>query len=77
MCPYSLQTIRSSEVIENAYIVDFWDVDKMVEIILDLISNPSKLKELQEKVRVEVKKFTWLEPAQKIKKIYAELLRNP
>lgn len=67
----------ASEIIENAYIVDFWDVDKMVEIILDLISNPTKLKELQEKVRVEVKKFTWLEPAQKIKKLYAELLRNP
>jgi glycosyltransferase involved in cell wall biosynthesis len=66
----------ASEVIENAFKVDFWDVDKMVEIILELLSNPAELKVLQEKVKEEVKRFTWLEPARKLKKIYEELLRN-
>lgn len=66
----------ASEVIENAYKVDFWDVEKMVSHILELISNPEKLRELQEKSREEVKKFNWKIPAQEVKKVYQELLHS-
>lgn len=66
----------ASEVIENAYKVDFWDVEKMVSHILELISNPEKLRGLQEKAREEVKKFNWKIPAQEVKKVYQELLHS-
>ena len=66
----------ASEVIENAYIVDFWDVDKMVDIIVDLINNPAKLKELQKKAKAEAEKFTWDEPARKVKTLYEKVLKE-
>jgi len=64
----------ASEVIESAFKVDFWDVDKMGEIILDLLNHPEKLRELQERGKREVEKFTWDEPARKVKALYEELL---
>lgn len=64
----------ASEVIENAFKVDFWDVDKMVEIILDLLNHPEKLREIQERGKKEVEKFSWDEPARKVKALYEELL---
>lgn len=65
-----------SEVIENAYKVDFWDVDKMVQIIVDLINHPKKLKDLQKKAKAEVEKFTWDEPAKKVKALYEKILKD-
>ncbi|MCS7150367.1 MAG: glycosyltransferase family 4 protein [Caldimicrobium sp.] len=64
----------ASEVIENAYKVDFWDVDKMVASIIELATNQDRLRELQGKVREEVKNFTWRKPAEEIIKIYREIL---
>lgn len=63
-----------SEVIESAYKVDFWDVDKMVEIIIDLLQNPDKIEKLQLESKKEVKKFSWKERAEKVLQIYQELL---
>lgn len=63
-----------SEVIENAYKVDFWDIDKMVEIIIDLLQNPDKIQKLQENSKDEVKKFSWKERAQRVLHIYERLL---
>lgn len=64
----------ASEVIENAYKVDFWDVEKMVELIIELVTNSERLRFIQERVREEVKKFTWRKPAEEVLKIYQELL---
>ena len=64
----------ASEIIENAFKVDFWDIDKMVHLILDLLSHPDKLKEIQLRSKEEAKGFTWMVPAQKVKKIYENLL---
>lgn len=66
----------AAEVIENAYKVDFWDIDKMVEIIVDLIHHPEKLRELQKKAKAEVEKFTWDEPARKVKDLYEKVLKE-
>ncbi|MGC8872399.1 MAG: glycosyltransferase family 4 protein [Caldimicrobium sp.] len=66
----------ASEIIENAYKVDFWDVDKMVEIILDLIHHPEKMKSLQKKAKAEVQKFTWDGPAKKVLSLYQRLLKE-
>ncbi|MCS7279387.1 MAG: glycosyltransferase family 4 protein [Thermodesulfobacteriaceae bacterium] len=63
-----------SEVIESAYKVDFWDVDKMVEIIIDLLQNPDKIEKLQAESKEEVKKFSWKERAERVLQIYQEFL---
>lgn len=63
-----------SEVIENAFKVDFWDVDKMVSHIIELVEKPELLKTMQERAKEEVQKFTWRKPAEEVKKIYQELL---
>ncbi len=65
-----------AEVIENAYKVDFWDVDKMVEIIIELLQNPDKIEKLKLRAREEVKKFSWRDRAEKVLQIYRELLIN-
>ncbi len=59
-----------AEIIESAYKVDFWDIDKIVSIILDLVKNPKRLKEMSEKSIEEVAKIRWKEAAQKILDIY-------
>lgn len=66
----------ASEILENAYKVDFWDVDKIVNIIVDLLKHPEKLKNLQQKVKEEVKKISWDIRAEELIKIYNELLIN-
>lgn len=65
----------ASEVIQNAFKVDFWDVEKMVNIIIDLLSHPEKLKEMQLNGKREAKKFTWSVPAKKVLNVYQSLLK--
>ncbi|MFN4196471.1 MAG: glycosyltransferase family 4 protein [Caldimicrobium sp.] len=65
----------ASEVIQNAFKVDFWDIDKMVNIIIDLLTHPEKLKEIQLYAKNEAKKFSWSVPAKKILNIYQSLLK--
>ncbi len=64
-----------SEVVKSAYVVDFWDVDKMVDIVVDLINNPELLKAKQKEAMEEVKSITWEERAKQVLSIYQELLR--
>ncbi len=64
------------EIITNAYKVDFWDTDRVVEIILDLVRNPEKLAGLSEKCLEEVENMQWDEAAGKIAGIYGQLLRK-
>jgi glycosyltransferase involved in cell wall biosynthesis len=65
-----------AEVIKNAYKVDFWDIDRIVSIILDLIKNPDKIKEISRKSMEEVAKLQWEEAALKIKDVYKEVYKN-
>lgn len=62
-----------AELVHNSYKVDFWDVDKMVEIIIDLLNNPDKMKEIGLKGAKEVTKINWLRVAKEINKVYEEL----
>ncbi|MCX8058257.1 MAG: glycosyltransferase family 4 protein [Spirochaetes bacterium] len=63
-----------SEIVNNAFKVDFWDVNKMSEIIIDLIKNPDKMKEIAEKGAKEVNKINWLRVAREINKVYMEII---
>src|SRR3989344_9600358 len=48
-----------SEVLDNAFKVDFWDIDKMAHAILDILHDPQQYQELKSKGQEEVKKFDW------------------
>jgi len=63
-----------SEVIKSAYKVDFWDIDKIINIVIDLLNNPQKLKDFQEKAKVEVQKFKWSQKTEEIINVYNELI---
>jgi glycogen(starch) synthase len=65
-----------AEVIKNAYKVDFWDIDRIAAIILDLIKNPDKIKEISRKSMEEVAKLQWEEAAGKIKDVYKEVYKK-
>ena len=74
---YGVTTIISkqsgvSEVVQNAYKVDFWDISKMVEIVNYLIENPEDCKAMGERGRLEVQNICWTEASEKILKTYQE-----
>lgn len=64
----------ASEIVKSAYVVDYWDVDKMVDIVLELINNPELLKAKQEEARREVQTFRWEDRAREVLEVYRELL---
>lgn len=61
-----------SEVIENVYKVDFWDIDKTAGIITELLSDPKKLEDIAERGRSEVIAIGWHKAAEELKLIYGE-----
>lgn len=65
-----------SEVVENAYKIDFWNVDEMVETLIYLIENPEECRAMGEKGAEEVKLIEWDDAAKKTKLIYQELLET-
>lgn len=65
-----------SEVLENAVKVDFWDVEKMAEVVCDLLDNPDKRRALAQAGRREVRDILWIEAADKIRTTYYGLIHN-
>lgn len=65
-----------SEVVENAYKVDFWDINKMSDIIIELIKNPDKRKDLGNKGMFEVKQIQWDTVASKLIDTYQDAINN-
>ena len=63
-----------AEVVKNAYKIDFWEVEQMVDVISDLITNPEKCKQIGELGRIEVQSIGWDEASQKILAVYQELI---
>jgi glycosyltransferase involved in cell wall biosynthesis len=62
-----------SEVVKNAFKVDFWDIDKMVEVIVDLLKNPEKMRQVGEAGAREVEKIGWDKAADSLRDVYGEL----
>jgi len=63
-----------SEVVRNAYKIDFWDINQMTETICKLINDEELLKSKSRKSADEVRKINWLRVAREINKIYEDLL---
>ena len=65
-----------AEVIKNAYKIDFWDIDQMVNAILELVRNPDKLREMSKKSKQEVANLLWEDAVRKISDVFREVGKN-
>jgi glycosyltransferase involved in cell wall biosynthesis len=61
-----------AEVIRNAFKVDFWDIDQMVSVIIELIKNPAKFREMSERSKAEVANLQWDEAVSKIVEVFCQ-----
>jgi glycosyltransferase involved in cell wall biosynthesis len=64
-----------TEVLPNAYAIDFWDIDKMAETILRLIRDPRLRAEKGERVKREAQVMSWDRAAQALRGIYQRLAK--
>jgi glycosyltransferase involved in cell wall biosynthesis len=64
-----------SEVLKNCLKTDFWDIDKMTDMIVNVLRNQALHEELKELGHKEVQKFNLDEPARKIHDVYKEVIR--
>jgi glycosyltransferase involved in cell wall biosynthesis len=57
--------------------LDPWNAQAWADVIWDLVQNPSKVRAMAEKVRVNYKKRTWTETALSVKKLIDEIASVP
>ncbi len=60
-----------SEVVKNAFKIDFWDTKLMADTIIYLIENPDVCKKMGEDGMREVQNIQWDEAAVKIRQVYS------
>jgi len=65
-----------SEVVQNAYKLDFWDIAGMAKTINHLIENPDECREMGRKGMEEVHAIQWDDAAAKIKAAYEEVVEE-
>jgi glycosyltransferase involved in cell wall biosynthesis len=65
-----------AEAIDNAFKIDFWDIDQIVSVILHLVRNPQELEDISQRGVEEVGKLQWEEAGRKIIGVYEELKRT-
>ncbi len=64
-----------SEVLKNCLKADFWDIDRMTDMIVNVLRNQPLHDELKEWGHKEVQKFNLDEPARKVHDVYKEVIR--
>ncbi|MBW2969797.1 glycosyltransferase family 4 protein [Candidatus Woesearchaeota archaeon] len=62
-----------SEVLKNALKTDFWDLNKMTDMIVNVLRHTALQEELKEHGTREAQKFNLDEPARKIKEVYQRI----
>lgn len=78
---YDVPTIISkqsgvAEILKDALKVDFWDVNKLAELIIKLIENDEFAKEVAEKSKENIKYIGWETAGAKLANIYQNLVSN-
>jgi len=66
-----------SEVLSHALKVDFWDINEMANKIISVLLRPVLREALRENGSREVRKFDWLQVAQRCLDVYLAVLRSP
>ncbi len=62
-----------SEVLSHALKVDFWDVNEMANKIIAVLRHPPLHKALREHGKIEVRKLSWTDSAQRCIEIYRQV----
>ena len=62
-----------SEVLTHVLKVDFWDVDEMANKILAVLRHPPLQRALRQHGRIELRKLSWRDSAERLKTIYADV----
>lgn len=65
-----------AEVSEHVVKVDFWDIEKMRDAVLDVLGNPDYQHHLRQGAFQDLHQLTWQEAARKMRAIYEEALHN-
>ena len=65
-----------SEILNNVFKVDFWDIDKMANQIVSLLKYNELHNTMKKEGLDELNKLTWDEPARRCVDIYKELTRK-
>lgn len=63
-----------SEVIQNAFKVDFWDIDQMTSVILDLLEKPEERLKIAKAGQIEALEIEWDRAAAQTIDVYNEAL---
>lgn len=66
-----------AEVIHHAYKVDFWDIDKMVKIIIDFAEDPAKFRQVAAESQEEVMNMKWSDTVKKLAAVFTEVDKVP
>lgn len=62
-----------SEVLSNSVTFDYWDVERMSDLILNMLEHPELRHEMAVLARKELQKISWDAAAAKVKQIYESL----
>lgn len=63
-----------AEILHSALKIDFWDVDKLAELILMLLDNEKFAAEIVEKSKLELQEVGWDSAGFKIKEVYENVI---
>ncbi len=63
-----------AEVVNHAFKIDFWDIDRMAATISYLIENPEICRDMGRESQKEVNNILWDEAARKIRSVYTNTL---
>ena len=63
-----------AEILKNAFKIDFWDIDRTSDVIIDLLDNPKEREKIAKAGHDEVLAIRWKEAAEKTFKVYRESL---
>ncbi len=65
-----------AEITRSTFKVDFWDIEKMADIIVDLINNPQKLEEISKRSMEEASSLRWEDQVERLIAVYSELITS-
>ncbi len=63
-----------AEVVKNAFVVDFWDVEKTTDIIVELLEEPAKREKIAKAGQKEVMAIGWRDAATRLHESYRKAL---
>jgi glycosyltransferase involved in cell wall biosynthesis len=63
-----------AEVLHSAFKVDFWDVRRMADVMIHVLTNPSLRRQLVDGAAVDLAGMSWERAAARVRDVYRELL---